>query len=116
MIRIDGVGAVGGEVVSRRRVGLGCYEASTLRRPSFEAAAHGRLCVGRLCCRAVDRGTGRLLDCAVPAFDFVWPRDSRRALVSATRSDRGFWLAVVQAGVFGVLSLLAFWHLARRQK
>jgi membrane protease YdiL (CAAX protease family) len=49
-------------------------------------------------------------------FNFVWPQDKSRQLVSATGADLGFWLAIAQASVFAILSLLAFWRLARLRK
>jgi membrane protease YdiL (CAAX protease family) len=45
-------------------------------------------------------------------FTLIWPRDSSRILVTAGGADQWFWIHVVQAIVFCVLSLLAFRHLA----
>ena len=46
-------------------------------------------------------------------FIFVWPHDSARKLVWQSGADAWFWLHVVQAIRFAVLSLPAFVQLNR---
>ena len=44
---------------------------------------------------------------------FVWPFDSRRAVVWSTGTDWWFWIHAAQAVVFSVLAVLAFRRLSR---
>ena len=46
-------------------------------------------------------------------FTIVWPHDTTRPLVGASRPDAWFWLHVAQAIVFTALAILAFTRLAK---
>ncbi len=45
-------------------------------------------------------------------FLLIWPRDSKRILVSSGGADAWFWIHVAQAVIFTVLAMLAFRRLA----
>jgi hypothetical protein len=47
-------------------------------------------------------------------FILIWPRDSRRVLVTAGGADKWFWIHVAQAIVFATLALMAFRRLANQ--
>jgi membrane protease YdiL (CAAX protease family) len=46
-------------------------------------------------------------------FDYVWPHDHERTLISQTGPDQAFWFSLGGMAVFGVASIAAFFALAR---
>lgn len=50
----------------------------------------------------------------VTFFVLIWPRDAARVLVTQGGADKWFWVHVMQAIVFTVLVLMAFWRLKKQ--